>query len=147
MKNFFNILIRILGGLIIFIAVALISEWVYSEIKFQIWLRQDESRLDFSTYDTPEELRQDILAILPLGNSEEAVQAFVMAQGSIYQKPTISSYYDGSFLVTIVRSQAGRGFFGFKRFVLPYESWGIHFILDPNDHTLIDINIISQGGI
>ncbi len=146
MTRLFNILLRILGSLIIFIVVVLVSEWVYSEIKFQIWLRQDERRLDFSTYDNPEELRQDILARLPLGSSEEEVQAFRMVHGFIYRKPSVS-VYSGSFEVGMIESQAGRGFFGLKQFILPYESWGIGFILDPNDHTLIAIDIISQGGI
>ena len=146
MKILSNILVRILGTLIIFILVVLVSEWVYSEIKFQGWLRQDEDRLDFSTYDDPEELRQDILARLPLGSSEEELQAFMVTQGNIYRKPTDNGSY-GPFGVGIVKSQAGRGFFGLKRFILPYEAWGIHFVLDPDDHTLIDINVISQGGI
>jgi hypothetical protein len=151
MKKTFNTSIRILGILIIPIVVIpivviLVCEWVYSEIKFQIWLRQDERRLDFSVYDSPEEVRDDILTILPLGSSEEEVQAFRMAHEFIYRKP-VTSVYSGSFEVTMIVSQAGRGFFGLKRFILPYESWGIGFILDPTDHTLIDIDVISQGGI
>ena len=74
------------------------------------------------------------------------MQAFRMAHGYIYQKPTISSY-DGSLGVIMIVSQAGRGFFGLKPFILPYKAWGIVFILDPIDHTLIDIDVMSQGGI
>jgi hypothetical protein len=137
---------RILGILVVLVIVVLIVEWVYSEIKFQVWLSQDEKRIDFSTYDNAEELRQDILAILPLGSSEEEVQAFRIANGFVYRKPT-TGVYSGTFGVGMVKSQAGRGFFGFKKFILPYKSWGVSFILNPDDHTLIDISVISQAGI
>lgn len=33
------------------ILAVLIGEWAYAELRFQIWVRQDERRLDFSAYD------------------------------------------------------------------------------------------------
>ena len=64
----------------------LVGEWVYSEARFQLWLNQDERRFDFSSYDTPEELREALLVKLPPGSSEEQVQALLIVNGNTYQE-------------------------------------------------------------
>ena len=121
----------------------LLGEWGYSEIRFQIWLGQDEHRFDFSGYDTTDELREALLAELPVGTPEEEVQAFRMANGYSYRKP--NKTFDGDFGIGMQKSQhSNRGFFGLR--VLLPGIWIIFFELDPTDHTLVDIEVIWHPG-
>jgi hypothetical protein len=125
--------------------LVLVGEWLYAEIRFQIWLRQDEHRLDFSAYNDPEELKKSLLTKLPLGSSEEAVQAFRMAHGWPYRPPMDSKY--GPYGVGMTEYRAGRGLFGLRGFLFTSDNiWAIEFDLDPTNHTLVDIQVWLQSG-
>lgn len=141
MKKLFKTLSKVFGAVVILILVVLIGEWVYSEIKFQIWLNQDEHRVDFSDYDDAEELRDALLVKLPLGSSEEDVQTFIEANGYIFRRPVDNKSY-GPFSTGLLVSQTGRGFFDLREFF--HLAWGIRFVFNPKDHTLIDILVVSQ---
>ena len=138
MQIIFN-LIKICGGLILLILVILVSEWIYSEIRFQAWLGQDKRRLDFSAYHTTIELKRAIFAKLPLGSTEDEIQAFMITNGDIQQEPDIVA--DNIFGVVMKMDQSGRGFFRLIASGLVTGVWIIIFHLDPEDHTLVDITI------
>ncbi len=137
---------KILKIILIVICVLLGGEWIISESLFQIWLRQDERRVDFSAYDTAETLRAALLEKLPVGSSKEEVQAFRATYGygyKNYQKPGGSS--DGSFGLVMQRSQQGRGLFYARPFLFG-GLWLILFDLDETDHRLVDIRVILSPG-
>ena len=143
-----KLMIMVIAGCLLLpvcILAVLLGEWVYSEIRFQIWVRQDEYRLDFSAYDDPEELKEAILAKLPIGSTEEAVQDFREAHGWPYRSPTASTY--GPFGVSMVEYRSGRGLFGLRGVLFIHHNiWGIRFELNPTDHTLKDIHLKLQSG-
>ena len=124
-----------------FIFTLLFGEWVYSEIRFQTWLHQSKYRLDFSQYDTPNQLRAAILTKIPLQSSVDEVQAFRQAYGYPYQDPELLPQ------VPFYRSRANRGLFGLKSLLLMPGVWVIYFELDPVDHSLIDIKVSLGTGL
>jgi hypothetical protein len=142
MKRIFSALGKFLGLIVILVTVILAGEWIYSEIQFQVWLSQDERRFDFSGYDTPEELKEALLQKLPIGSSEEEIQAFRLAHGYIYREPSIVR---GSLVVGMQMSQQGRGLFGLRHFFFG-GLWIVLFEVNPVDHSLEDISIILHGG-
>ena len=143
MRTAFRIFGIFILTIILCCLTTLVGEWVYSEARFQLWLNQDERRLDYSSYDTPEELRNALLTKLPPGSSEEQVQAFLIVNGNTYQKPGMGT--KGRFGVVMQEhSHSNRGLFGLRVF-LP-GVWIIFFELDPTDHTLADISIELHPG-
>ncbi len=115
----------------------LASEWTYAEIRFQQWLNQNEYRLDFSTYSTPEELKKAIFTKLPIGSSITEVQAFRQSYGYSYKEPDVIPH------IPFYRYKAGRGLFGMRAFFYPYV-WVIYFKLDPTDYSLVDIEVFLK---
>lgn len=134
---------RVLQGVVIIILLCsglMLGEWAYTEITFQEWMRQDEHRIDFSIYDSEEQLRDALLTKLPIGSSEEELKAFHLAnreEGSKWEPKEVSSDNDGIVLRVVMVSAAKRGII-FNR---KNNRWIILFLLDPINHTLVDTKV------
>ena len=53
-----------------------IGEWIATERAYQQWLAENPLRVDFSTFQTQEEVRNGLLEMLPVGTSEEVLRTF-----------------------------------------------------------------------
>ncbi len=137
-------LLYLFGSIILTWIVLLMAEWAIAEIRFQVWLHEDEQRIDFSAYDDAEEFREVLLTKLPLGSSEEEVQTFRLANGMRYKTPYKSSDFFGLFMAG---RRYDRGLFGLRPILFIHNnSWWIRFELDPTDHRLIDIHVSLGSG-
>ena len=55
-----------------------IGEWIATERAYQQWLAENPLRVDFSTFQTQEEVRNGLLEMLPVGTSEEVLREFYL---------------------------------------------------------------------
>ncbi|MBI1881930.1 MAG: hypothetical protein HYR94_27460 [Chloroflexi bacterium] len=139
---------RTLIGIIVAIPLTCIglflADWVYTEITFQMWLSQDQRHVDFSLY-SDKQLREILLAKLPIGSSEEEVKAFYLANSKYglvglneWEPREDSEGYGVSLQVWAVNhGNIVMRMYGGKRIV--------SFDLDPVNHTLVDIIVKSFG--
>ena len=139
-----KILIGTISAIVICFCLFLM-EWMYTEISFQIWIRQDEQRIDFTIYDSEEQLRDSLLIRLPIGSSEEKTKSFHLANGdarSKWEPVEISDDRNGNVLRVVMVSTAKRS----NIIIGTGDKWIILFLLDPMNRTLTDIRVSRFSG-
>ena len=148
MKKRRSKIMRLFLGLVLLCLFGLLAERVYTEVRYQLWLRQDERRVNFKAYDDPEALRDKLLTLIPLGSSEQDARSFIIANGDPRDLPPSGGEGGyGPFGVGMFASRAPRGFLAFMMLFASYPGWGITFELDPEDHRVIEIHVRLQPGL
>jgi len=132
-------------------------DWINRENYYQHWLDQDGLRVDFSAYETKDDVRQALLSSLPVGTSEEELIEFYYANTlsrihkSAWKPDNIESFcrsrkflgFDCKYGV-IFRVNVTEGGHIFQRNLFNNQ-YVIVFELDPETHNLKDINVMFRG--
>jgi len=124
-----------------------VGEWLYTELVYTSWLRQDSRRIDTSIYTTEAQLRTAILNIVPIGSSEEDVKSFFFTNTSYPTRAKLVTSWEplereNSNRVTLVVWQTNRGHI-IRR--ATQGQWLINFYIDIKDANLKDVKVEFYG--
>jgi len=134
-----------------------VGEWAYTDIRYQRWLSENKLRVDFSAFQSREEVRKALLKKLPVATPKEDLMAFRCENGmqhGVWLKTTDSErgYTIAECLEfckscnRMIRVNVGKTNRGhFLRRLLAGD-WIIFLELDPDTHTLIDIQVKGYRG-
>ncbi|MCP4373373.1 MAG: hypothetical protein GY797_35525 [Deltaproteobacteria bacterium] len=148
------------------------EEWYDTEVRYQVWLKGNDLRVDWGHFNSPAEARTAILRKTPVNTTEESVQDFYLANvegATVYDWNIISDkyYWDYKTGKIIALDSIGKlttycpnsnlyecrvvkiempliesGHF-FQRYLA--DRWMVFFYLDPNNHNLTDVQVQEIG--
>ena len=138
-----------------------ISEWYYTQARYQDWLQDNDLRVDWGRFNSPAQAREAILRKISTDTSEKKLQDFYLTN---VEGATIDGWYvksDSGYYwlngkqhraycpnsqecvsVKIEMPLIKSGHF-FQRYLA--DRWIIFFYLDPHNHTLIDVQVQEIG--